>query len=57
MYVRWRWTVSLNAVLHFLSLRLDSHAQWEIQQYAKAVEKSVHQYYPMTSAAWTKHRL
>lgn len=57
MYVRWRWTVSLNAVLHFLSLRLDSHSQWEIQQYAKAVEKSVHQYYPITSAAWTKHRL
>jgi thymidylate synthase (FAD) len=57
MYVRWRWTVSLNGVLHFLSLRLDSHAQWEIQQYAKAVEKSVHQYYPVTYAAWTKHRL
>jgi thymidylate synthase (FAD) len=57
MYVRWRWTTSLNGALHFLSLRLDSHAQWEIQQYAKAVEKSVHQYFPVTYDAWTKHRL
>lgn len=57
MYVRWRWTVSLNGALHFLGLRLDPHAQWEIQQYAKAVESSVHQYYPNTYAAWIKHRL
>lgn len=57
MYVRWRWTVSLNAVLHFLSLRKDSHSQYEIQQYASAVEKSVHQYYPITYDAWAKHRV
>jgi len=57
MYVRWRWTVSLNGALHFLSLRLDSHAQWEIQQYAKAVETMVHQYYPLTYEAWNRYRL
>lgn len=57
MYVRWRWTVSLNGALHFLSLRLDSHAQYEIQQYAKAVEKTIHQYYPLTYEAWKNHRL
>lgn len=57
MYVRWRWTVSLNAVLHFLSLRLDSHAQAEMQEYAHAVSKSVHQYYPNTYSAWTKYRV
>lgn len=57
MYVRWRWTVSLNGVLHFLSLRLDPHAQWEIQQYAKAVDTIVHQHYPHTTAAWRQHRV
>lgn len=57
MYVRWRWTVSLNGVLHFLSLRLDSHAQWEIQEYARAVNTIVHQYYPVTSSEWTRFRI
>lgn len=57
MYVRWRWTVSLNGVLHFLSLRMDPHAQWEIQQYARVINTMVHQYYPITTAAWNKYRL
>jgi thymidylate synthase (FAD) len=56
MYVRWRWTVSLNGVMNFLNLRLDSHAQWEIQQYAKAVEEYVKEFYPVTYEAWVKHR-
>lgn len=57
MYVRWRWTVSLNALLHFVSLRSDSHAQWEIQQYAQAIVTILHQYYPVTTKAWNEHRL
>jgi thymidylate synthase (FAD) len=56
MYVRWRWTVSLNGVMNFLNLRLDPHAQWEIQQYAKAVEQYVKEFYPVTYEAWVKHR-
>lgn len=56
MYVRWRWTVSLNGLMHFLSLRLDSHAQWEIQQYAKVIEEYVKEYYPVTYEAWKNHR-
>ena len=31
------WTCSLQAIMHFLSLRLDAHSQWEIRQYAAAV--------------------
>ena len=31
------WTCSLQAVMHFLSLRLDGHSQWGIRQYAAAV--------------------
>jgi len=56
MYVRWRWTASLNALMNFLNLRLDPHAQWEIQQYAKATETYVRDLYPLTYDAWVKHR-
>lgn len=56
MYVRWRWTVSLNGVLHFISLRDKEDAQYEIREYAKAVNTTVHQLYPVTTAAWNEHR-
>lgn len=57
MYIRWRWTASLNALLHFISLRLDNHAQWEIQQYAAAVAESVRTSFPVTYSSWEKHRV
>ena len=38
MYVRWRWTTSLQSVMTFLDQRLEHDAQWEIQKYAQAVE-------------------
>lgn len=41
------WTVSLEAALHFLSLRLDSHAQWEIREYAKVVRMLVQECFPV----------
>ena len=56
MYVRWRWTASLNAILHFMSLRDKSDAQYEIQEYAKAISSSVHEHYPITARAWNEHR-
>ena len=37
MYVRWRWTTSLQGVLTFLDQRLGHDAQQEIQKYAQAV--------------------
>jgi thymidylate synthase (FAD) len=57
MYVRWRWTASLNALLHFISLRLDPHAQWEIQQYAQAINSEVTQHFPVTAKAWNEYRI
>jgi thymidylate synthase (FAD) len=46
MYVRWRWTVSLQGVLTFLGQRLPHDAQVEIQEYAKAVEQLTKQSFP-----------
>ncbi len=48
MYVRWRWTVSLQGVLTFLDQRLEHDAQWEIQQYAMAVKDLAHMAFPET---------
>ena len=57
MYVRWRWTASLNALMHFISLRVEKSAQYEIQQYALAVEKYVDEHYPVAMQSWRKHRV
>jgi thymidylate synthase (FAD) len=47
LYSEVYWTVSLQAVAHFIRLRADSHAQWEIQQYAAAVRQVVEPIYPV----------
>ena len=52
MYVRWRWTVSLQGVTTFLDQRLQHDAQVEIQEYAKAVNDLVTDYFPKTMDAW-----
>jgi thymidylate synthase (FAD) len=57
MYVRWRWTTSLNAVLHFLSLRMGEGAQSEIADYAEVVNLLVKEKFPSTVNAWKKFRL
>lgn len=57
MYVRWRWTTSLNSVLHFLSLRLGHGAQSEIVDYANIVNDLVKEKFPITTSAWEEYRL
>jgi thymidylate synthase (FAD) len=47
LYSEVYWTVSLQAVAHFIRLRADSQAQWEIQQYAAAVRAVVEPIYPV----------
>ena len=37
LYTSWYWTTSLQGLTHFLNQRLADDAQWEIQQYARAV--------------------
>jgi thymidylate synthase (FAD) len=48
MYVRWRWTVSLQGAMTFLEQRLGHDAQVEIQEYAKAVESLTKKAFPRT---------
>ena len=55
MYVRWRWTVSLQGVITFLDQRLPHDAQVEIQDYAKAVESLTKQAFPRVMKAISNH--
>lgn len=48
MYVRWRWTTSLQGLMTFLDQRLPHDAQVEIQEYAKAVEELTNAAFPAT---------
>lgn len=48
MYVRWRWTASLQSVCHFLSQRLADDAQREIAEYARAVYALVKPHFPVS---------
>ena len=57
MYVRWRWTVSLNAALHFLTLRQGHGAQNEIVEYADIVGELVKEKFPITTTAWELYRI
>lgn len=48
LYVRWRWTSSLQGVMHFINLRDEAHAQLEIQLYAKAVKELAKTKFPVS---------
>jgi thymidylate synthase (FAD) len=52
MITEFWWTASLQAVLHFLDLRLAKDAQSEIRGYAKEIEWYVHRLFPETLQAW-----
>ena len=54
MYVRWRWTASLQAVVNFLQQRLPNDAQFEIREYAVAVKDIVKKSYPHTYSSLFK---
>lgn len=51
LYVRWRWTASLGAVIHFLHQRLEHDAQKEIQLYSEAVRDLLAEHFPVTVEA------
>ncbi len=56
-YTQWYWKTDLHNLLNFLSLRADSHAQYEIRVYAEAMIGTVDKWVPMTAAAFRQYRL
>lgn len=57
MYTEWYWQMDLKNMLHFLKLRMDSHAQWEIQEYARAIAKIVKAVCPLAYESFERHIL
>ena len=56
-YTQAYWKIDLHNLLHFLRLRLDSHAQLEIRRYAQAIAEIVRVWVPHTWEAFEDYRL
>jgi thymidylate synthase (FAD) len=56
-YTQWYWKIDLHNLFHFLSLRADAHAQYEIRVYADAMLRSVEAWVPLACAAFRDYRL
>lgn len=56
-YTQWYWKVDLHNLLHFLSLRADPHAQYEIRVYADAMLETLKRWVPITYDAFTQYRM
>ena len=56
-YTEAYWKIDLHNLLHFLGLRMDSHAQLEIRQYANALGDIVERLYPQVWQAFRDYRL
>ena len=53
-YTQFYWTINLRSLLNFISLRADSHAQYEIRVYANAIKEIVKQKMPWSYEAFEK---
>ncbi len=57
VYTQWYWKVDLHNLFHFLRLRADAHAQYEIRAYADAMCAIVRDWVPFAYAAFEDYRL
>jgi thymidylate synthase (FAD) len=56
-YTQWYWKTDLLNLLNFLSLRADSHAQYEIRAYADIMVDSLKKWVPITFDAFMDYRV
>jgi thymidylate synthase (FAD) len=56
-YTQWYWKIDLHNLLHFLSLRVDPRAQWEIRQFARVIAGMVKRVAPLSYEAWVDYDL
>ena len=57
LYTEWYWQMDLHNLLHFLALRMDSHAQWEIRQYADVIAEITRKVAPAAYKSFENHIL
>lgn len=56
-YTSWVWKIDLHNLLHFLKLRLDPHAQYEIRVYAEKIAEILKEIVPVTYEAFEDYIL
>ena len=54
-YTEWYWQMDLKNMFHFLKLRMDHHAQWEIQEYGRAMAQIVKAVCPLAYDSFERH--
>lgn len=57
VYTEWYWKCDLHNIFHFLSLRMDPHAQKEIRDYADAMFRLIQPIVPVACEAFVDYRL
>ena len=56
-YTQWYWKIDLHNLMHFLSLRFDAHAQYEIRVYADIILNVMKKWVPLTYDAFLRYRM
>ena len=56
-YTQWYWKIDLHNLMHFLALRFDPHAQYEIRVYAEVMMNIFKKWVPLTYDAFINNRL
>ena len=56
-YTQWYWKIDLHNLLHFLTLRADPHAQWEVQEFARIMAGMVKRVAPLSFEAWIDYQV
>ncbi len=56
-YTQWYWKIDLHNLLHFLTLRVDPHAQWEIQEFGRVMAAMVRRVAPLSYEAWIDYQV
>jgi thymidylate synthase (FAD) len=52
LYTQWYWKIDLHNLLHFLSVRVDPHAQYEIRAFGRVMAGMLERVAPLTFEAW-----
>lgn len=55
LYTEWYWKIDLHNLFHFLGLRCDAHAQWEIRVFAEAMLALIQPIVPVAVEAWNDY--
>jgi thymidylate synthase (FAD) len=55
LYTEWYWKIDLHNLFHFLALRCDAHAQYEIRVFADAMLKLIEPIVPFAVEAWNDY--